>query len=67
MVARRELVDEALAGGVEQRRALAAHRLGDEEALAARDPGDGGGVELDELEVGERRARRARQQQAGAE
>ena len=34
LVARRELVDEALAGGVVQRRALAADRLGDEEALA---------------------------------
>ena len=64
MIARRELVDEALAVGVVQRRALAAHGLGDEEALAARDPGDRGRVELDELEVGERRARRARQQQA---
>ena len=49
---------------VEQRRALAAHRLGDEEALAARDAGDGGGVELDELEVGERR-RRPRGRAAG--
>ena len=35
-VARRELVDEALAVGAVQRRALAAHRLGDQEALAAR-------------------------------
>ena len=39
-----------------QRRALAADRLGDEEALAARDAGDRGRVELDELEVGERGA-----------
>ena len=65
-VARLQLVDEALAGGVVQRRALAAHRLGDEEALAAADPDDRGRVELDELEVGEVGARGARQQQAGA-
>ena len=36
VVARRQLVDEALAVGVVQRRALAADGLGDEEALAAR-------------------------------
>ena len=36
-VARRELVDEALAVGAVQRRALAADRLGDQEALAALD------------------------------
>ena len=39
LVARRELLDEALAVGVVKRRALAADRLGDEEALAARDAG----------------------------
>ena len=38
LIARCELVDEALAGGVEERRALAADRLGDEEALAAGTP-----------------------------
>ena len=58
LVARRKLVDEALAVGVEQGRALAADRLGDQEALAARDAGDCGRVELHELEVGQRGARR---------
>ncbi len=66
-VARRELVDEAVAGGVVQRRALAADRLRHEVALAALDADDGGGVELDELEVGELRADGAGEQQAGAE
>ena len=65
-VARLQLVHEALAGGVVERRALAAHRLADEEALAARDPDDRRGMELHELEVGELGARRAREQQARA-
>ena len=62
LVAGLELVDEALAVGVEERGALAADRLGDEEAVDAlggaaaelvRAAGDHrGGVELDELEVG---------------
>ena len=53
--------------GVVQRRALAADGLGDEEALAAADAGDRGGMELDELEVGERGPGGAGEQQAGAE
>ena len=53
LVARRELLDEALAVGPVQRRALAADRLRDEKALTAGDPGHGGGMELEELEVGE--------------
>ena len=53
-----QLVDEALAVAAVQRGALAAHRLGDQEALAAGDAGHRRGVELDELEVGERRRRR---------
>ena len=57
-VARRELVDEALAVRVQERGALTADRLGDQEPLAALDAGDRGRVELDELQVGERRARR---------
>ena len=59
LVARRELVGEAPAGGVEQRRALAADRLGDQGAVV-RAPGqrERGRVELAELEVGELGARR---------
>ncbi len=53
-VARRQLVGEALAGGVEQRRALAAHRLGHQQPVGL---GAGrrerGRVELAELEVGQ--------------
>ena len=56
LVAGRELVHEALAGGVVERRALAADRLGHEEPLAARHADDGGGVELQELEVRQARA-----------
>ena len=67
LVARRELLDEALAVGVQQGGALAADRLGDQEALAALDAGHGGRVELHELEVGERRAGAAREQQADAQ
>ena len=50
-----------------QRGALAADRLGDQEALAALHAGDGGGVELHELEVGERRAGAAGEQQPDAQ
>src|SRR5262249_10914374 len=77
LVAGLELVDEALAVAGEERRPLAAERLGDEEAV---DAGGGGaaelggaagdhrrGVELDELEVGQGGARVAGQQQAAAE
>ena len=67
LVARRELVDEPLAAGVEQPGAFAAYRLGDEEPVRAVGADDGGGVELHELEVGERRARRERQQQSAAD
>ncbi len=44
-----------------QRRALAAYRLGDQEALAAFEPDHRGGVELRELEVRELSARRPRE------
>ena len=55
-------------GGVEQRRALAAHRLGDQRAvvLGARQR-QRGGVELAELEVGELGAGRVGEHRAGAD
>ena len=56
LVARRQLVDEALAGGVQELRALAAHGLGDEEAVARAVAAQRRGMELHELEVGEPRA-----------
>ena len=52
--------------GVVQRRALPAHRLRDEEAVASGDADDRRGMELDELEVGQLGARGAGQQQAGS-
>ena len=52
-VARRELVGEAVAAVVEQQRALAAQRLGEQEAVVD----ERRRMELDELEVGERGAR----------
>ena len=58
VVARRELVHEALAGRVEQRGPLAADRLGDEEAVTRAAGPQRRGVELHELEVGQPRARR---------
>ena len=67
LVARCELLDEALPLGVEQRGALAPDRLGDQEALAARDTDDRGGVELDELEIGQRGAGGVGEQQPDAE
>ena len=67
LVARLELLDEALVVGVEQRRALAADRLGDQEALAARHAGHRGRVELDELQVGQRGARRVGEHHPDAE
>ena len=67
LVARRELVDEALAVGVEQRRALAADRLGDQEAVARAVAAQRGGVELHELEVGQRGAGGVGEQQPGAD
>ena len=52
---------------VVERGALAADGLGDQEALAALDADDRGGMELRELEVGELGAGGAGEQQAGAE
>ena len=49
-----------------QRRALAADRLGHEEALAPGHADHGGGVELQQLEVGQPRARGVREQQPDA-
>ncbi len=62
-----ELLHEALAVGLVQGRALAADGLGDQEPLAALEADDRGGVELRELEVGELRAGRAGEDEAGAE
>ena len=67
LVPGRQLVDEALAGRVEEPSALAPDRLGDEEALAPGDAGDRGRVELRELEVGERRAGLPGEEQPDAE
>ena len=67
LVARRQLVDEPLAAGVEQGRALAAHGLGDEEPVARAVAHERGGMELRELEVGEVGARRVRQRQPDAD
>ena len=61
LVARRELVGEALAGGVEQGRALAADRLGDQQPVEARSraaPARWGGT-------GRARGRRARRRRRG--
>ncbi len=58
-VPRRELVGEALAVLVQEGGACAAQRFGEEEAVVEQR----GGMELDELEVGERRARAVREQQ----
>ena len=67
LVARRELVDEALARGVEQERTLAADRLGDRGSPSAPRAGTRGGVELHELEVGQRGPGLAGEDQAGAD
>ena len=66
LVARRQLVHEPLAVGVEQGGALAAHGLGDEEPVAGPVAHQRGGVELRELEVGEVGARRVRERQSHA-
>ena len=68
LVARRELVGEPVAGGVEQRRALAADRLGDQRAVVrlAREL-ERGRVELAELEVGELGAGGVGEHRAGAD
>ena len=50
-VAGRELVAEALAGGVSQRGAVAAAGLGDREALQRRRPGAAGGMVLERVVV----------------
>jgi hypothetical protein len=51
LVARGQLVHEPLAFGVQQQRALAPHRLRDQEAVTGPVGDEGGGVELHELEV----------------
>ncbi len=67
-VAGRQLVGEAPPGGVEQGRALAADRLGDQRAVEARArQRQRGRVELAELEVGQVGARGARQRRPGAD
>ncbi len=68
LIAGRELVGEALAGGVEQQRALAANRLGDQPAVevSARER-ERGRMELAELEVGEIGARGMGEDRAGAD
>ena len=57
------------APGVEQRRALAADGLGDQQVRRAREPGAASavGVELAELEVGQLGAGRVRDHRAGAD
>ncbi len=67
LVARGELVDEALAGAVEQPGALAADRLGDEEPVGAVGGGHHGGVKLHHLQVGQPRAGLVGEQQPGAD
>ena len=67
LVARRQLVHEPLAAGVQQQRALAAHRLGDQEAVARAVADQRGGVELHELQVGQAGARRVGQRQPDAD
>ena len=54
-IARGELVDEALAGGVVQGRALAPDRLGDQESLSPGHADHGGWMELQQLEICQRR------------
>ena len=67
LVARRQLVDEPLAGAVVEQRALAADRLGDQEAVVLAAGRERGGVELDQLHVGERRAGGVRERHPGAD
>ena len=55
LITRGQFLNEPLSARAVQRRALAADRLGDEEAFAPLDPCDGRRVELDELHVGELR------------
>ena len=62
-VARRELVDEAAAAVVEQRRAGAAERLREQEAVVAVLVPQRGRVELHHLEVGESGTGRVREQE----
>ena len=47
----KQLVDEALAPRIQERRPLAADRLGDEEAFPPRHADHGGGVKLKQLQV----------------
>ena len=65
LIAWGELVHEALALDVQEGGALAAHRLRHEEAVARAVEPEGRGVELHELEVGERGAGGAREREAG--
>jgi hypothetical protein len=58
-VARLQLVDEALTGGVAQQGAVPAQRFGEERSGHGVD-GEGGGVELGELDVGHRHPRAQR-------
>ena len=53
LVARRELLDEALPVRVEQPRSLATDRLGHQESLASGHPDHRGRMKLQELQVGE--------------
>ena len=64
LVAWGELVDEALAGEVVQGCALAADRLGDQKSLPPGEADHGGGVELQQLEICQRRAGGMGEQQA---
>ena len=64
VVAGRELVHEPLAPRVQERGALAPHRLGDQKAVAGTVVAQRGGVELHELEVGQLGAGREGQRQA---
>ena len=67
LVARGELVDEALAASVEKRRPLTANGLGYQEAVARPVAAQRGGMELHELEVGEIRARAVGEREPGAD
>ncbi len=67
-VAGRQLVGEALPRRIEQRRSLAADRLRNQYAVEGRaGQGQGGGVELAELEIGQVCAGGGRQHGAGAD
>jgi hypothetical protein len=67
LVARRQLVHEALALRVVEQGSLAAYGLGDQKAVARPVQAERGGVELHELEIGEQRTRLAHKTEAGAD